>query len=499
MDDSYSYLVVRELFERLLYSLDRALYVCLDDYRELLYLALGYLAEQVVERYLAVLVELLLLLLVLSLLYEFAGKSLVLNCVEDVACTRNFCESRYLNRYGRSCGLDCSALVVGHYADTSYGCACDKDVALSESAVLNEEGRDRTSALVKTCLDDRTLCKSVGIGFKLLHLGNEKHVLEELVDALTRLCRNGYAYNVAAPVLANEVVLGELFLYLVGVCTLFIHFVDSNDYLHSRGLCMVDGLNRLRHDTVVCGNYKDSDIGDVRTSCTHGCECLMSRSIEEGDVLALNVYLISTDVLCDAACLACGNVSVSDAVEDRGLAVVNVSHNYYYGAARLEVRIVVVGVVDEALLNGDDDLFLYLCAELLSYERCGIEVYLLIYRSHYAESHELLDNVGSRSLQTCCELADCNALGYHYLELLLSCALELEPLELLCLGLLLAELLAVPLLGLLIYLLLLRAVVLVVLVRGSHVVVALVVLVEVHVAAAGIDCAALCCCGSRLG
>ncbi len=186
----------------------------------------------------------------------------------------------------------------------------------------------------------------------------------------------------------------------------------------------------------------------------------MSGSIEECDVLTVYVYLISTDVLSDSAGFSCGNVSVSDAVEDRGLTVVNVSHNYDYGAARLEVCIVVIAVVDEALLNGNDNFLLNLCTELLCYERSCIEVYLLIDRSHNAETHELLYYLCSSNFKTCCELADCDALGDHYLELLLSCALELETLELLSLRLLLAELLTVSLSGLLVYLLLLGAVIL---------------------------------------
>ncbi len=181
----------------------------------------------------------------------------------------------------------------------------------------------------------------------------------------------------------------------------------------------------------------------------------MSGGIEECDVLTVDVYLISTDMLCDAACLACGNMSISDAVEDRGLTVVNVTHNDYNRAAGLEICIVIVGIVDKTLLNGNDNFLLYLCAHFLSYERSCIEVDLLIDGSHYTQLHQLLDDFCSSSLQTGSQLADCDGIGDEHLQLLLSCSLQLQSLELLSLRLLLGELLAVPLSGLLIDLLLL--------------------------------------------
>ena len=89
-------------------------------------------------------------------------------------------------------------------------------------------------------------------------------------------------------------------------------------------------------------------------------------AIKECDVLSVYVYLISTDMLCDSACFACCNVSVSDTVKDRCLTVVNVSHYNYNRAAWFEVCIVVVSIVDKTLLNGNDNFLFYLCAEFLS-------------------------------------------------------------------------------------------------------------------------------------
>ena len=109
--------------------------------------------------------------------------------------------------------------------------------------------------------------------------------------------------------------LGELLLDIVRVCAFLIHLVDSNDNGNARSLCVVDSLNCLGHDTVIGGNNEDSDIRYGSTSCTHGGKCLMAGSIKECDVLALVIYSVSTDVLCDTARLGVGNVGVSDPVE----------------------------------------------------------------------------------------------------------------------------------------------------------------------------------------
>ena len=207
------------------------------------------------------------------------------------------------------------ALVVCHNTNTSNGSTCDDNIACSQCTVLYKQSCDRSSSLVKTCFDNSTLCQSVGVSLKLGNLGKKKYVFKQLVNAHTGLCGYRNADNVAAPFLYNKVMLGELLLDIVRVCAFLIHLVDSNDDGNARSLCVVDSLNCLGHDTVISGNNEDSDIRYGRTSCTHGGKCLMAGSIKECDVLALVIYSVSTDVLCDTARLGVGNVGVSDPVE----------------------------------------------------------------------------------------------------------------------------------------------------------------------------------------
>ena len=90
----------------------------------------------------------------------------------------------------------------------------------------------------------------------------------------------------------------------------------------------------------------------------------MAGSIKECDILAVAVYSVRTDVLCDAARFGSGNVCVSDLIQKRSFTVVNVTHNNNYGRS-LNTLAVVLGIVDKTLLDSKDNFLFYLCAQLL--------------------------------------------------------------------------------------------------------------------------------------
>ena len=64
----------------------------------------------------------------------------------------------------------------------------------------------------------------------------------------------------------------------------------------------------------------------LRAARAHGGERLVARRVDERDRVAVVHGLVRTDVLGDAAGLAGDDVGVADAVEQRGLAVVDVAH-----------------------------------------------------------------------------------------------------------------------------------------------------------------------------
>ena len=127
--------------------------------------------------------------------------------------------------------------------------------------------------------------------------------------------RNGNADGVAAPFLGNEVIRGERLFYIIRIRADFIHFIDGDDDRNAGGFGVVDGFDRLRHDTVVGGDHENGDIGRLCAARTHGGEGFVTGGIEEGDVASVNLDAVSTDRLRNAARFARGDIGVTDGVE----------------------------------------------------------------------------------------------------------------------------------------------------------------------------------------
>ncbi len=159
----------------------------------------------------------------------------------------------------------------------------------------------------------------------------------------------------------------------------------------------------------------------------------MTRRVEEGDGAAAHLNGVSADVLRDAAGLAGDDVGVSDVVEQGGLAVVNVTHDHHDGGAGLELLGLILMVVDQALLHGDDDFLLHLAAELHRDDGRGVVINDLRHRGEDAELHELLDDLGSGLLHARGQLAHGDLVGDFHLELLLARDLQLQLLHLVAL------------------------------------------------------------------
>ena len=315
-----------------------------------------------------------------------------------------------------------------------------------QCAVLDKNRSDGASALVKACLYNRTLCGAVGVSFKLFHLSYEGNHFKQVVKTFLCLCGNGNTGCVAAPFLGNKLVFGKLLLNLLGVSAHLIHFIDSDDYRNARRLGVVDSLNGLGHDSVVSRDNKNSDIGYLSAASAHGGERLVSGGVEEGDGLAVYLNAVRADVLGDSARFTRGYVGVADSVENRGLAVVDVTHNNNNGRSADEVGLVVLAVVDNFLLDCNNDLFFNLCVELHGDKRGGVEVDCVGSGNHGAHEERLFNDLGNRSFKAQSQLVYRDFVGDLDGDGLLL-ALEGNSLQALGLGLALALTSAALLLG----------------------------------------------------
>ena len=92
-------------------------------------------------------------------------------------------------------------------------------------------------------------------------------------------------------------------------------------------------------------------------------------------------------------------MSVADVVEQRGLTVIDVTHDYDYGSAVCEVLIRILAVVDDTLLYGDYYFLLDLGVELHSDQRRGIEVHYIVGGHHGTHEERFFDYLGYGRLE----------------------------------------------------------------------------------------------------
>src|SRR5690606_3225506 len=83
----------------------------------------------------------------------------------------------------------------------------------------------------------------------------------------------------------------------------------------------------LRHHAVIGGHHQDHNVGGLGTAGTHRSKGRVTGGIEEGDHAAVGFHVVGTDVLGNATGFAGGHAGTADVVEQRGLAMVNVTHD----------------------------------------------------------------------------------------------------------------------------------------------------------------------------
>ena len=200
-----------------------------------------------------------------------------------------------------------------------------------------------------------------GLALQVLELGDDQQVVEELVDAHVLEGGDLAHDRVAAPGLGHEAVLGQLRgAPGCGSALSRSILLSATTIGTSAARAWLMASIGLGHDAVVGGDHEDHDVGGLGATGAHGGERLVARGVDEGDLPAVVLDLVGADVLGDATRLAGHDVGGPDAVEELGLAVVDVTHD---GDDRWAPDGVVVLVVVEEL---DAQLLLQLDLLLLA-------------------------------------------------------------------------------------------------------------------------------------
>ena len=223
-------------------------------------------------------------------------------------------------------------MLVDHPADAAVGVAGHHRVADVQRAALHQHGGHRSTAAVQVRLDRHALRLHVGVGPQVQRgVRGQQHRLEQLLDVGALLGRDVDEHGVAAEILGDQAVFGELPADLGRVGALLVDLVDRHHDRHVGRLRVVDGLHRLRHHAVVGRHHEDRDVGGLRTAGTHRGERFVARGVDEGDrplgAVQVDLDLIGADVLGDATGLALAHVGLADGVQQAGLAVVDVTHH----------------------------------------------------------------------------------------------------------------------------------------------------------------------------
>src|SRR4051812_43183986 len=407
-DERHLDLLLRQPSDLVGKRLQRARDVGLDDQRQLGQVALLSAGEDVLQRKLDALAagERLGLQAVGAIAGEGARLALVRDDAHVLAGLGNAVEAEQLDRLARRGLLDALPAEVVHCAHAAPVGPGHQRVADLQRAAHDQHRHDGPAARVELRLDDRARRLGIRVGLQLLELGQRDQVLEQVVEAVTRLGRHVDELGVAAPVGRRQADLGQLAADAVRARALLVDLVDGHKDRDLGGLGVVDRLARLRHHAVVGRDDDHRDVGDLGAAGAHGGERLVARRVEEGDRVVVVVDLVGADVLRDAACLTGGDLGLAHGVEQRRLAVVDVAHDRDDGRAVLErVFRVLEGLLDLLdVLGGADDRDLLV--ERVGQDLDGLVGQRLRERGHLAQLHQLLDDLRGAEAKRLADLLD---------------------------------------------------------------------------------------------
>ena len=160
---------------------------------------------------------------------------------------------------------------------------------------------------------------------------------------------------------------------------------------------MIDCLSGLWHHGVVGRDNDNRKVRQLGTAGTHGCEGLVARGVEEGDVTTvLKGDIVGTDVLGNASGLTRNHIGLADIVEKRGLTVVDMTH--YRDDRRTGYEIfLAVCLLLKFLGNLSGDEF-HLVAELLGNQHESLGIETLVDGHHETKTHTSSDDLDYRSV-----------------------------------------------------------------------------------------------------
>ena len=206
-----------------------------------------------------------------------------------------------------------------------------------QRAVLHEHRRDRTLARIELRFEHGAVRPAVGLAFRSSISACSRIWSSSASTPVPFLAEISACSVCAAELLEHDAVRQQVLLDLLHVRRGQIDLVDGDDHRHAGVLGVRDRLDRLRHDlssaattsttmSVTCAPRARMAVNASWPGVSRKVICLPLGSVD----------VVRADVLRDAAGLARDDVRLADVVEQRRLAVVDVTHDRDDRRPRLE-------------------------------------------------------------------------------------------------------------------------------------------------------------------
>ena len=174
---------------------------------------------------------------------------------------------------------------------------------------------------------------------------------------------------------------------------------------------MIDCFHGLRHNTVICRYYQDCNIRRVCSTHTHCGKCFMSRCIQESNGLAINIYSIRTNMLCNTSRFLIRYICFTDCIKKRCLTVIDMTHDADNRRSYCQILLCLILFLKEFL--NDVYLFFLLTDNLIINCNifCVLKGNLRVNRHNLPLQEQLLNNCGRLQLHLISQFLDGKGFG----------------------------------------------------------------------------------------
>src|SRR5437667_7006847 len=338
-------LVIRKLPQQIAQNLNRTLHITLQNNVEFFCAGGLQLLGQAFERYAGTLGQGCFTRFLLTIIRNATRFVAIGNHYNLTACLRQPFHAKDFHGSRRRRFFELRPAIIKHGANFSVHIADDEVVASAQRPVLHQYGSNGPASPVQLGFEHHARCWTIGIGLELLQIRNQADHFHQQIKICFLFCGYIDEYGRSAPVFRHQPAIRKLLLNPVRQSIWLVDFVDSDDNWNLSGVRMVDGLQRLRHHTVIRSDHQHNDVRGLRATGTHASECLVAGRIQEHDLAPVSRRLIvqyrhfvCADMLRNSARFASCNIRRADRIQQRGFAMIDVAHDSNHWRTRHTFR-----------------------------------------------------------------------------------------------------------------------------------------------------------------